>query len=222
MQQSTFGAATSIPACRTARSARYCRVLWQLFKPPDGAGPQFVREAYEAMIAAQEVQPTFCKHPAKIPGGITNVAWSFDDDIDLDYHLRRSALPSPGRVRELLELTSRLHGSLLDRHRPLWEAHLVEGLNDGRFAVYVKFHHALIDGVSALKLMQRALTADPTNTDTKAPWALHPGTETATRRTSRDWPGSLTLRVRWRPSAQGTSATGLRGLWCGTRGRGPR
>src|SRR4029078_3230423 len=106
--------------------------------------------------------------------GITNVAWSFDDDIDLDYHLRRSALPSPGRVRELLELTSRLHGSLLDRHRPLWEAHLVEGLADGRFAVYVKFHHALIDGVSALKLMQRALTADPTNTDTKAPWALPP------------------------------------------------
>jgi diacylglycerol O-acyltransferase len=115
----------------------------QLFKPPDGAGPQFVREAYEAMIAAQEVQPTFCKHPAKIPGGITNVAWSFDDDIDLDYHLRRSAVPSPGRVRELLELTSRLHGSLLDRHRPQWEAHLIEG-------------------VSALKLMQRALTADPT------------------------------------------------------------
>ena len=72
MQQSTFGAATSIPACRTARSARYCRVLWQLFKPPDGAGPQFVREAYEAMIAIREVQPTFCKHPATILGGITN------------------------------------------------------------------------------------------------------------------------------------------------------
>ena len=144
----------------------------QVFMPPDGAGPEFVREAYEAMIAIQEVQPTFRKHPAKILGGITNVAWSFDDDIDLDYHLRRSALPSPGRVRELLELTSRLHGSLLDRHRPLWEAHLVEGLNDGRFAVYVKFHHALIDGVSALKLMQRALTADPADTDTRVPWAL--------------------------------------------------
>ena len=144
----------------------------QLFKPPDGAGPQFVRQAYEAMIAIQEVQPTFRKHPAKILGGITSVAWSFDDDIDLDYHLRRSALPSPGRVRELLELTSRLHTSLLDRHRPLWEAHLVEGLSDGRFAVYVKFHHALIDGVSALKLMQRALTADPADTDTRVPWAL--------------------------------------------------
>ena len=126
------------------------------------------------MIAIQEVQPTFRKHPAKIFGGITELAWSFDDEIDLDYHLRRSAVPSPGRVRELLDLTSRLHGSLLDRHRPLWEAHLVEGLNDGRFAVYVKFHHALIDGVSALKLMQRALTADPTDTETRVPWALPP------------------------------------------------
>ena len=72
--------------------------------------------------------------------------------------MRRSALPSPGRVRELLELTSRLHSSLLDRHRPLWETHVVEGLNDGRFAIYTKLHHALIDGVSALKLMQRSLS----------------------------------------------------------------
>lgn len=146
----------------------------QLFEPPDGAGPDFVRDAYQAMVAHQDFQPTFRKHPARILGGITNVAWAYDDDIDLDYHLRRSALPSPGRVRDLLELTSRLHGSLLDRHRPLWEAHLVEGLNDGRFAVYVKFHHALIDGVSALKLMQRALSPDPTNTEIQVPWSLAP------------------------------------------------
>ena len=61
----------------------------------------------------------------------------------------------------LLELTSRLHGTLLDRHRPLWEAHLIEGLDDGRFAVYVKFQHALIDGVSAQRLLMRAMTPDP-------------------------------------------------------------
>lgn len=97
-------------------------------------------------------------------GGIANLGWAYDDenDIDVDYHLRRSALPQPGRVRDLLELSSLLHGSLLDRHRPLWEGHFVEGLNDGRFALYTKFHHALIDGVSALKLMQRALSTDPT------------------------------------------------------------
>jgi diacylglycerol O-acyltransferase len=145
----------------------------QLFDPPDDAGPDFLRESYEAMLACREVQPTFRKHPAFF-GGITNVAWTFDKDVQLDYHLRRSALPSPGRVRDLLEMTSRLHSSLLDRHWPLWEAHLVEGLNDGRFAVYVKFHHSLVDGVSALRLLQRALTSDPADREVRMPWSLPP------------------------------------------------
>ena len=116
--------------------------------------------------------PTFRKRPARLLGGIANVSWSYDNDIDLGYHVRRSALARPGRVRELLELTSRLHGSLLDRHRPLWETHFVEGLNDGRFALYTKFHHALVDGVSALKLMQRSLSTDPHDTAVKAVWNL--------------------------------------------------
>ena len=103
----------------------------QLFVPPDGAGPEFVRDVYDAMLSCTDVQPTFRKHPAFL-GGITNVAWTVDKDVELDYHLRRSALPSPGKVRDLLELTSRLHGNLLDRHRPLWETHLVEGLDPCR------------------------------------------------------------------------------------------
>jgi WS/DGAT/MGAT family acyltransferase len=119
----------------------------QLFEPPEDAGPEFVREAYEDMLSCTDVQPTFRKRPAFL-GGITNVAWSDDKDIDLEYHLRRSALPKPGKVRDLLELVSRLHGTLLDRHRPLWETHLVEGLEDGRYALYSKVHHSLIDGVS--------------------------------------------------------------------------
>ncbi|BBZ46581.1 diacylglycerol O-acyltransferase [Mycobacterium parmense] len=145
----------------------------QLFQPPPDAGPHFVRESYQAMLESTEVQPTFRKHPAFF-GGITNLAWSFDKDVELDYHLRRSALPEPGRVRDLLELASRLHGSLLDRHRPLWEAHLVEGLEDGRYAVYTKFHHSLMDGVSALRLMQRAFTADPTDDEVRVPWSIGP------------------------------------------------
>ena len=147
----------------------------QLFEPPDGvSGPDFLREVHQGMVAQQEFQPTFRKHPATIFGGIANIGWKFDDEVDLDYHLRRSALPAPGRVRDLLELTSRLHGTLLDRHRPLWEAHLVEGLNDGRFAVYIKFHHALIDGVSELKLTRRTLSTDPDDTELRVPWNLPP------------------------------------------------
>ena len=56
---------------------------------------------------------------------------------------------------------SRLHGTLLDRHRPLWEASLVEGLEDGRFAIYTKIHHSLLDGVSAQRLMVRSMIAGP-------------------------------------------------------------
>lgn len=145
----------------------------QLFKPPEGADDDFVTEAYESMLRCTDVQPTFRKHPAFF-GPVTNLAWSHQREVELDYHFRRSALPRPGRVRELLELASRLHGSLLDRHRPLWEAHLVEGLNDRRYAVYTKFHHSLMDGVSALRLMQRAFTDNPDDDEVRVPWELKP------------------------------------------------
>jgi diacylglycerol O-acyltransferase / wax synthase len=144
----------------------------QLYEPPQGAGPDFVREYYDTLVAERDCQPTFCKRPSTFLGGFANLGWTYDKDVDVDYHVRRSALPSPGRVRDLLELTSRLHGSLLDRHRPLWEAHIIEGLKDGRFAVYTKFHHALVDGVSALKLMQRALSNDAGDNDIRAFWNL--------------------------------------------------
>ena len=143
-----------------------------LFEPPGGAGPEFIREFYDGLVANDTFQPLFRKHPVRIGGGIARVAWAYDDDIDVDYHVRRSALPSPGRVRDLLELSSRLHTSLLDRHRPLWELHVVEGLKDGRFAMYTKMHHALIDGVSAMKLMQRTLSVDPEDTGMRAMWNL--------------------------------------------------
>ncbi|OBJ04433.1 diacylglycerol O-acyltransferase [Mycobacterium sp. 1482292.6] len=144
----------------------------QLFEPPPGAGRGFVRDLYKSLVAQRDFQPTFRKHPASFVGGIASLGWSYDDDVDIDYHVRRSALPSPKRVRELLELTSRWHSSLLDRHRPLWETHIIEGLKDGRFAIYTKVHHALIDGVSAQKLMQRALSTDPDDLEIRAPWGL--------------------------------------------------
>ncbi len=156
----------------------------QLFEPPQGAGPDYVREMYQDALTRDDVSPTFRKHPAELFGGIANLNWAFDKDLDLEYHLRRSALPTPGRVRELLELTSRLHGTLLDRHRPLWEAHLVEGLSDGRFAVYTKIHHALLDGVSAMRMMRKALSADPDDHEIRVMWGLNGRSES-----SRGTPG---------------------------------
>ncbi|CAN5314691.1 wax ester/triacylglycerol synthase family O-acyltransferase [soil metagenome] len=146
----------------------------QLYRPPEGADQDYIRELHQAMVAHTDFQPTFRKRPATIFGGIANVGWTLDDDVDIDFHLRRSALPRPGRVRDLLELVSRVHGTLLDRHRPLWESYLIEGLSDGRFAVYTKVHHSLIDGVSALKLTERALSEDPADTGVEVPWDLPP------------------------------------------------
>ena len=145
----------------------------QVFEPPEGVGPDYIRDIYQELVMRDDVSRTFRKHPAELLGGIANLTWAFDRDLDLEYHLRRSALPSPGRVRELLELTSRLHGTLLDRHRPLWESHLVEGLNDGRFAVYTKIHHALVDGVSAMRMMRRSLSTDSKDHELRVPWGTN-------------------------------------------------
>lgn len=170
----------------------------QLFEPPADTGPDFVAEMYRAIAGFGDFQPTFRKHPATFFGGITNIGWTLDDEVDVDYHLRRSALPRPGRVRELLELTSRIHGSLLDRHRPLWEAYFVEGLSDGRFAIYTKIHHSLIDGVSAQRLMIRTLSADSDDREIRVPWTLAP------RKRSTPKSGAATSLVR---SVAGTAAT---------------
>ncbi|MET0453154.1 MAG: wax ester/triacylglycerol synthase family O-acyltransferase [Mycobacterium sp.] len=167
----------------------------QLFKPPAGAGPDFVRDLYETIVKNDDFQPTFRKHPGRLLGGISNVAWAFDKDIDIDYHLRRSALPRPGRVRDLLELTSRLHGTLLDRHRPLWEASLVEGLEDGRFAVYTKIHHSLLDGVSAQRLMIRSMTPDPDDRKIRVPWTMGPKARKDSHSSSRSTLQTITSTV---------------------------
>jgi diacylglycerol O-acyltransferase / wax synthase len=146
----------------------------QLFELPDGAGPDVVTQLIETFRATDNISPTFRKRPAEPVSSLGNTWWKYDDTIDYDHHVRHSAVPQPGRIRELLQLTSRWHGALLDRHRPLWEAHVVEGLADGRIAVYSKIHHALVDGVAAIRLMQRSLTEDPDARDCVPPWALPP------------------------------------------------
>jgi len=146
----------------------------QLFTPPDGADAMDVRGMFDASIVNDEPAPLFLKKPRRSLTTLGQWGWERDQDFDIEHHVRRNALPSPGRVLELLALCSRLHSSLLDRHRPLWEAHLIEGLADGRYAVYVKIHHSLIDGVGALRLLQRQLTEDPAQRDLPAPWALSP------------------------------------------------
>ncbi len=88
-------------------------------------------------------------------------AWIEDDAIDLEYHVRHAALPWPGGERELGELIGRLQSSPIDLARPPWECTIIEGLAGNRFAMFIKMHHSLIDGVSGMKLLERAMAVDP-------------------------------------------------------------
>jgi diacylglycerol O-acyltransferase len=148
----------------------------QLFAKPEGAGRAFVQDLYAQLRESDDVAPLFRKHPVRSVRTGGQYVWREDGEFDIDYHVRHSALPKPGRVRELLELCSRLHSTRLATGRPLWEWHLIEGLRDGRVAMYAKLHHALVDGVSAMRLLQSILTSDPHRTDMPAPWANRPVT----------------------------------------------
>lgn len=117
--------------------------------------------------------------------------WVRDDNLDLDYHVRHSALPRPGGERELGILVSRLHSHPLALERPLWECHIIEGLEHNRFALYTKIHHALIDGVGGMRLLVRSLTATPSRKRVVAPWSI--GLEEKPRRRGEHGPESAPL-----------------------------
>ncbi len=146
----------------------------QLFEKPEGAGRSYVREMYEQMRDVEEVAPLFLKHPHRSVRTAGRLVWQPDDEFDIEHHVRHSGLPKPGRIRELLELCSRLHSTRLAWERPLWEATIIEGLRDGRVAMYTKTHHALVDGVSAMRLLASTLSTDPDQRDMPAPWGARP------------------------------------------------
>ncbi|MGH3622417.1 MAG: wax ester/triacylglycerol synthase family O-acyltransferase, partial [Sciscionella sp.] len=149
-----------------------------VFAPPAGAGDDFVRN----MVADFQATHTFAKpfnqrlRQTRFP--TLNPAWETltDEEIDLDYHVRHSALPQPGGERQLGVLISRLHSRPHDLTRPLWEFHLIDGLADGRFAMYLKVHHALIDGVGLMRRLTRMVTDDPDDHNRVPVWAI--GTQT--------------------------------------------
>ncbi|MEO6793235.1 MAG: wax ester/triacylglycerol synthase family O-acyltransferase [Mycobacterium sp.] len=104
-----------------------------------------------------------------VPLHLHHPVWLEHAPIDLDYHLRRVALPSPGGRRELDRVTGEIASTPLDRHRPLWEMYIVEGLADGSVAVIVKIHHTLADGVASANLLARAMQFTATPEDEREP-----------------------------------------------------
>ena len=133
------------------------------FSPPADAAPDYLPALVASLRAARTFAPPFNYRLRN--AALKAVAPSFveldDDQIDLDFHFRHSALPNPGGERELGALISRLHSRPLDMAKPLWEAHLIEGLEGHRFGFYFKIHHALIDGVGGARRLQQMLSTDP-------------------------------------------------------------
>lgn len=132
-----------------------------IFAPPEDAGPTYLRDLEEDLRTAPVRSPWNLRlsHPKFLPHPLQS--WVEDEDMDLDYHVRRSALASPGDERELGVLISRLHSHQLDFSRPPWEMHVIEGLENGRFAIYIKVHHALVDGYTGSQIMSRSMAKDP-------------------------------------------------------------
>lgn len=118
--------------------------------------------------------PPFRRRLIGVPLGLDQPYWIEDPCFDIEYHVRELALPEPGDDRQLAEQVARLHARPLDRARPLWEVYLIHGLSDDRKAVYIKIHHAAIDGVSGGELYAALLDLDPEDskatTNPDDPW----------------------------------------------------
>lgn len=149
------------------------------FRLPDNAPPDFVHQLLTKMRAKPFMPKPFDCRLAE--GWKANIAPAWvEAKMDIDYHLRHSALPYPGGERELGKLVERLHSHPLDMTRPLWECHLIEGLENRRYALYFKAHHCAIDGMGAVRMLRKWLTPDPTDMDgffsigAKPDHAFHP------------------------------------------------
>jgi WS/DGAT/MGAT family acyltransferase len=135
-----------------------------IFAAPPDARPGFLRRlAVEMGEKLPEMSPLFLRklYDPELSG---TVHWVRAEDYEARYHVLHYGLPKPGRMEDLLNVVSLAHERPLDRSRPLWEWHLIEGLPGNRFALYCKMHHALIDGVGALRLMDALLTTDARKT----------------------------------------------------------
>lgn len=136
-----------------------------IFSPPEGG---FDHERLVRLIGQRlPYVPRYRQRVRPVPFGVARPVWVDDEHFDVTYHVRRSALPRPGSMEQLQELVARIMSRPLDRHRPLWEMYLVEGLADGNFAIITKSHEALIDGLSAVDIAQVML--DPSEDVAPAP-----------------------------------------------------
>lgn len=193
--------------------------LYLFTVPEDRDESEFYQDLLEILRGTTEYRRPFGHKVHSTPLGPAGpIYWVPDERFDVDYHIRHSALPKPGRYRELFALTSRLHQTLLDRNRPLWEVHLIEGLQNRQFALYSKIHHAVIDGVGGVRLAKTILSEDPSDRREHSPFSIEAERmargQRRKRTSERDEPGELELRrvLELLGKHYGVSPTLFRGL----------
>ncbi len=141
------------------------------YQLPEGYQGDWYEDVKAHMAKRLHMAPVFTRKLALMPFDLANPVWIEDDDIDLDYHVRHTVLPKPGTQAQLEALAARLHSSLLDRSRPLWEFYVIDGLADGTMGFYAKVHHAAIDGQAGVALGKAMLDVTPEPRAVKPPRA---------------------------------------------------
>lgn len=149
----------------------------QIFSLHDQVHDEFVKNVVQRYRQPSAVDAPWNLRLVRVPFGRVVPAFKVTTNIDFEYHVRHSSLPRPGGERELGELISHLHGTPLDRSRPLWTCHIIEGLSGGRFAIYLKIHHAIADGVQGMRMIARALESNPGH-HFRPPWESVPKSDT--------------------------------------------
>lgn len=138
-----------------------------LFELPDNAGENFVSDLVQQMLT-QKTPPSFPFNQV-----LHHLLWwKTDENFEVDHHFRHIALPKPARIRELLVYVSQEHSKLLNRAKPMWECHIIEGIEGNRFALYFKIHHSMVDGVAAIRLVKKSLSESPTERVSLPIWSL--------------------------------------------------
>jgi WS/DGAT/MGAT family acyltransferase len=136
---------------------------------PKGYEGDFYEDAKQFMASRIHLADVFTRKLALMPFDLTNPVWVEDDDIDLDYHVRHITLPKPGTNRQLQQYVARLHSTLIDRSRPMWEFFIIDGLKSGQVALYTKVHHAGIDGQAGVALGKAIFDLEATGRVVKPP-----------------------------------------------------
>ena len=130
-------------------------------RPVDRPGRLLVPAAAPADQRPAPLAPVFTRRLVEVPFRLGHPIWVDDPDFDIDNHLRRAALPSPGGMRELAEFAADVDSRQLHRDRPLWEMWIVEGLESGKIALVAKMHHSTVDGVSGAELLGVLFDLEP-------------------------------------------------------------